>query len=157
VTLGVANVSRGKSPIGATASLLTGVLEGASRLTSHKGAFMRRLVVLIALALGTRAAHANSDLFYLGAGVTEGTLTASNNGYFAFGQPDLTQASWKAFVGVRQLSWLAVDAERIDFGSGNSGSFSNETTDITHITSSAWAVYVVGFLPVPWRTVDVFA
>jgi opacity protein-like surface antigen len=117
---------------------------------------MRKLVVLTALALGTTAAQAADDLFYLGAGVTEGTLTASNNGYFAYGQPDLTKASWKAFVGVHPLSWLAIEAERIDFGSGNAGSFSNEYTDITHVSSSAWAIYAVGFVPVPWRTVDLF-
>jgi hypothetical protein len=40
---------------------------------------MRKLVVLTALALGTTAAQAADDRFYLGAGVTEGTLTASNN------------------------------------------------------------------------------
>jgi hypothetical protein len=123
----------------------------------HREAFiMRRLVWLTALALGATTAQAGTDLFYLGAGVTEGSLTASNNGYLAFGEPELQNTSWTAYAGVRPLSWLALEADRIDFGSGNAGSFSNESTSNTHADASAWAVYAVGFLPVPLPLVDVY-
>jgi outer membrane protein with beta-barrel domain len=118
---------------------------------------MRRLILLTVLALGTTAAQADSGLFYLGAGVTYSSLTANNNGYIAYGTPDLRNNSWKAFAGVRPLNWLAVEADYIDLGSGNSAStFSNESTDTTHADSSAWAAYAIGFLPVTLPVVDFY-
>jgi hypothetical protein len=110
---------------------------------------MRRLVLLTILALGTTAVQADSDLFYVGAGATYSSLTASNNGYIAYGEPELKNTSWKAFAGVRPLKWLVVEAEYIDLGSGSTSYFTNEYTDTTHAESSAWAAYAIGFLPVP--------
>jgi hypothetical protein len=117
---------------------------------------MRRLLLLTVLALGATVARAESGLFYLGAGVTDSSLTANNNGYIAYGTPDLKNNSWKAFAGVRPLNWLAVEADYIDLGSGNSSSFSNEFTDTTHADSSAWAAYAIGFLPVPLPVVNFY-
>ena len=118
---------------------------------------MRRLVLLTVLALGATAARAENGLFYLGAGVTRSSLTASNNGYIAYGQPDLNNTSWTAFAGVRPLNWLAVEADYIDLGSGNSGTTSGDTySQYTHADSSAWAAYVIGFLPLPLPVVDVY-
>lgn len=110
---------------------------------------MRKLVLFTVLALGPTVASTGNSLFYLGAGITYSSLIASNNGYIAYGTPDLSKNSWKAFAGVRPLNWLAVEADYIDLGSGSTSSFSNESTDITHADSSAWAVYAIGFLPIP--------
>jgi Outer membrane protein beta-barrel domain len=118
---------------------------------------MRRVILLTVLALGTTAAHADSGLFYLGAGVTDSSLTANNNGYIAYGTPDLKNNSWKAFAGVRPLNWLAVEVDYIDLGSVSSvTTFNNESTDTTHADSSAWAAYAIGFLPVPLPVVDFY-
>jgi Outer membrane protein beta-barrel domain len=117
---------------------------------------MRRLVLLTVLALGTTAVQADSGLFYLGAGVTDSSLTANNSGYIAYGRPDLKNNSWKAFAGVRPLKWLAVEADYIDLGSGSTTTFSNEYTNTTHADSSAWAAYAIGFLPVPLPVVDFY-
>ena len=116
---------------------------------------MRRLILLTLLALGATAARAETGVFYLGAGVTHSSLTANNNGYIAYGTPDLKN-SWKAFAGVRPLNWLAVEADYIDLGSGETSSFSIEATDTTHAESSAWAAYAVGFLSVPQPVVDFY-
>jgi hypothetical protein len=109
---------------------------------------MRRLIALAVLALGTTAAQADSGLFYLGAGVTHSSLTASNGGYIAYGTPDLKNDEWTAFAGVRPLKWLAVEADYIDLGSGNSAvNIGTSSSNYTHADSSAWAAYAVGFLP----------
>ena len=117
---------------------------------------MRRLIMLTVLAPGTTAAQADSGLFYLGAGVTDSSLTASNNGYIAYGTPDLKNNSWKAFAGVHPLKWLALEADYIDLGSGSTSTLSNESTNTTHADSSAWVAYAIGFLPVPLPVVDFF-
>jgi Outer membrane protein beta-barrel domain len=117
------------------------------------GAFMRKLVLLTVLALGTTAAQADSGLFYVGAGVTDSSLTVYNTGDRA----DLRNKLWTAFAGVRPLKWLAVEADYIDLGSGSSGT--NITTsfaETTHADGSAWAAYVIGYLPVPLPVVDLY-
>jgi outer membrane protein with beta-barrel domain len=118
---------------------------------------MRRLVLLAVLALGTTAAQADSGLFYLGAGVTDSSLTANNGGFIAYAPTDLKHNEWKAFAGVRPLNWLAVEADYIDLGSGSSGSTLSDTfTSYTHADSSAWAAYAIGFLPVPLPMVNFY-
>ena len=115
---------------------------------------MRRPVLLTVLALGTTAAQADSGLFYVGAGVTDSSLTWTG---FPEQPVDLKNNSWKAFAGVRPLKWLAVGADYIDLGNGNSGSQLNDTfTGTVHADSSAWCAYAVGFLPVPLPVVDFY-
>jgi hypothetical protein len=41
---------------------------------------MRRLILLMLLGLGTTAAKADNGLFYVGAGITDTSLTASYGG-----------------------------------------------------------------------------
>ena len=117
---------------------------------------MRKLILLMVLALGATVARAENGLFYLGAGVTHSSLTESYD-YIAYDRTDLKNNSWKAFAGVRPLNWLAVEADYIDLGSGNSGTTIDDTfSSYTHADSSAWAAYAVGFLPVPLPVVDFY-
>ena len=48
---------------------------------------MRKLMLLPVLMLGATVARADNGFFYLGAGFTHSSLTANNNGYFAYGTP----------------------------------------------------------------------
>jgi hypothetical protein len=94
---------------------------------------MRRLILLAALALGATAVQAENGVFYLGAGVTNGSLTDTSNG-------------------------VATDLKNyIDLGSGSNSPFSNTQIITTHADASAWAAYVVGFLPVSLPVVDFYA
>lgn len=105
---------------------------------------MRRLILLTVLALGPTAARAENGLVYLGAGLTDSSLSEVilNNP-----PTDLRSYSWKAFAGVRPLKWLAVEADYIDLGSGSSTIMENFLSSTTHADGSAWAGYAVGFIP----------
>jgi Outer membrane protein beta-barrel domain len=109
---------------------------------------MRKLMLLPVLMLGATVARADNGFFYLGAGFTHSSLTANNNGYIAYGTPDLQNNSWKAFAGVRPLNWLALEADYIDLGSGSSSYSGNTYTNTTHADSSAWTAYAIGIVPV---------
>jgi OmpA-OmpF porin, OOP family len=114
---------------------------------------MRKLILMTVLALGATAARADNDFFYAGAGIVRNSLTGITD---LGGLPDLKNTSWKAFAGVRPLSWLAAEADYIDLGSGNS----TTTTDVGNVSShtdgTAFAAYAVGFLPIPLPVVEIF-
>lgn len=119
----------------------------------HESGFMRKLILVMVLTLGTTAAQAENGLFYLGTGVTTSSLTDNSNGVAT----DLKNTSWKAFAGVRPFKWLAAEVDYIDLGSGSSNPFSNTLIISTQAKASAWAAYVVGFLPVLMPVVDFYA
>jgi hypothetical protein len=106
---------------------------------------MRKLVLLMGLSLAATVARADNGFFYLGAGVVRNSvsdITALG------GLPDIKNTSWKAYIGVRPLDWLAAEGDYIDLGSGDSAS--------SHADGNAVAVYAVGFLPIPLPIVDIF-
>ena len=107
---------------------------------------IRALAVLVTMTLGATAARAENRLFYLGAGVTNGSLTENVGGYVP---TDLKNDSWKAFAGVRPFKWLALEADYIDLGSGSGDVFGNFVNTTSHADASAWAAYAVGVLPLP--------
>jgi hypothetical protein len=114
---------------------------------------MRNLILLTALTLAATAARAENGFFFVGAGVVRNSLTDITS---LGGLPDLKNTSWKAYAGVRPLNWLAGEADYIDLGSGNSSSTSPAGNVSAHADGNAWAVYGVGFLPIPLPIVDVF-
>lgn len=112
---------------------------------------MRRFLLLILLALGAGAAHADNGFFYVGAGISKDKLNGigSSTGCCL---KDLDNTSWKAMAGFRPISLFAVEANYVDLGS--------QTTNFVDVSANAhyhaFAAYAVGFLPVPVPYLDVF-
>ena len=106
---------------------------------------MRRLLLVMVLALGANAARADDGFFYAGGGISKDKLSdiASQGTNFA----DIDSTSWKVFAGFRPLSVFAIEADYLDLGSEDSS---------THTDAKAFAGYAVGFLPIPLPYLDVF-
>ena len=123
---------------------------------------MRRLMPLTLLALSTGVAHADNGFFYVGAGVSHNDVSNISD---LGNQADISGSSWKAFAGIRPMNVFAVEADYMDLGSGNSsfpapvpgscpaGQTCNGTA---HSSSTAYAGYLVGFLPIPLPIVDIY-
>ena len=111
---------------------------------------MRRLLLILALALGASAARADNGFFYVGAGISKDRLSDIVNAGTNFA--DIDSTSWKAFLGFRPVSVVAVEADYLDLGSQTS-SFVNTST---HSDAKAFAGYAVGFLPIPLPFLDIF-
>jgi len=119
-----------------------------------KEAFVRKLILITALALGTTAARADNLLgFYLGAAVGSGSNTVESvHGYTWDADRGL---GFKAMVGLRPISFLGVEADYIDYGSScNCVASSGESL---HSRTDAAALYAVGYLPIPLPFLDIFA
>ena len=123
---------------------------------------MRRFMLLTVLALAAGVAHADNGFFYIGAGASHNDVSNITD---LGNQADISGGSWKAFVGIRPIKTFAVEADYMDLGSGNS-SFAppgpvscppGETCNgSAHSSSTAYAGYLVGFLPIPLPIVDVY-
>jgi hypothetical protein len=110
---------------------------------------MRKLMLLMPLALAAGLAHADNGFFYIGAGVSHNDVSSITElGNFA----DIRGGSWKAFAGVRPINLFAGEVDYFDLGSGNSSLPSGSV----HSDGNALAGYVVGFLPIPLPVVDIF-
>lgn len=109
---------------------------------------MHRLLLGLALALITGAAHADDGWFYLGAGISRDNIKD-----IAATASDLNATSWKVMAGFRPISIVSVEADYLDLGSQSSSFFGNDT----HIKYHAVAGYGVGYLPLPLPFLDVFA
>ena len=111
---------------------------------------MRRLLLVIALALGASAAYADNGSFYIGAAISKDKLSSIAHQGTSFA--DIDGTSWKLYGGFRPMSVFAVEADYLDLGS-------QTRTFVTTTTSSnakAFAGYAVGFLPIPLPFLDVF-
>jgi len=109
---------------------------------------MRRLLPVTVLVLAASAAHADTELLYVGAGISRDNLSA-----IAATNSSLNATSWKALAGVRPISVLAVEADYLDLGSQTRSLFDTST----HLQYKAFGAYAVGFAPIPGaRYLDVF-
>jgi hypothetical protein len=126
-----------------------------------KGAFMRKLVLLMVLTLGATVAQADNASFYLGAGVTSNKLNDILVQGTAF--PDLNKTSLKVFAGFRPISAFAVEADYLDLGSSDrvqgacvQGCCMQACRGFTQSDAQAFAAYALGFLPIPVPLLDVY-
>ena len=118
---------------------------------------MRKLLALIALALGAGVAHADNGLLSLGAGVTNDNLrdiAATNS--------NLNSTNWKVWAGVRPISLFAVEADYIDLGRQTINypptvpACVDNCPISTRFHYKAYMGYAVGFVPIPVPFLDVF-
>ena len=111
---------------------------------------MRKLLLVIALALGAGAAHADDGYFYFGAGVSKDKVSDIVHGGSNF--TDIDSTAWKVYAGFRPVSVLAIEADYFDLGSQTS----TFVATTSHSDANAFAGYAVGFLPIPLPYLDVF-
>jgi len=108
---------------------------------------VRKLLLVMALMLGARAAAAGTTGVYVGAGVTR----AQVDNIFAAGL-NINNTDWKVFAGLRPISPLALEANYLYLG--------NETRSVggsnAHADAKAFAAYAVGFLPLPVPMLDLY-
>jgi Outer membrane protein beta-barrel domain len=118
-----------------------------------------------ALAQDNPFAQANPLGFYVGGSIGESTL---DQGFYDAGADavrdfDKNRLGWKVLVGIRPIAYLGAEAEYIDFGNANLGPSLLDPASGTsggqffgaHGTTSAGALFAVGYLPLPpW--LDVF-
>ena len=109
---------------------------------------MRKVLLLLTLALGAGAARADQGMVYLGAGLSNDNLrdiAATNS--------NLNSTSWKVWGGVRPISLFAIEADYIDLGSQTVTAPGGVAT---HLNYKAFTGYAVGYAPIPIPWVDVF-
>jgi len=117
---------------------------------------MQRLLLSGLLLLTSALAHADDPLFYVGAGISRNKLSEITHSNLSFA--DIDHTSWKALAGVRPLSFLGVEADYMDLGSGSGNLFQpTGEQSSTHSDAKAFAAYAVGFLPVPVPFLDLYA
>ena len=141
----------------------------SSRLENEKirdrsgGQVMRRLLLVIALALCASVAQADNGLFYLGAGVTSNHVDSVGvpgiDNYF----PKISSTSWQVFIGFRPIKLFAVEADYLDLGSSsNTVQTPLSCADIGSCSvawesgAKAFAGYALGFLPIPLPYLDIY-
>jgi hypothetical protein len=114
---------------------------------------MRNLLIAATLALGATAAHAQLPDAYVGAGVSRAQL----DDIFGSGRNfDLNHTAWKAFVGVKPLPFLGVEANYMDLGSESRRFGFAGLSDRGHVDAHAFSAFAVGFVPLPIPIVDIF-
>lgn len=104
---------------------------------------MRKLLLVMVLALGAGVAQADNGMLYIGAGLSNDNLrdiAATNS--------TLSSTNWKVWAGFRPINLFAVEADYIDLGSQDLIS--------THLSYKAFAAYAVGYVPIPVPYLDVF-
>jgi opacity protein-like surface antigen len=124
---------------------------------------MRRLLLLITLALGASATQASSGMFYFGAGITSSHVNTVEQQGFASVFPDLNSTSWQVFAGFRPINRFAFEADYVDLGSQSNTLISAQSCvsggvcGLTRASDAkAFAGYAVGFLPIPLPGLDVY-
>jgi len=108
---------------------------------------------LVSAATAATTAYAQLPDVYVGAGVSQARI----DDIFGRGTDfDLNNAAWKAFVGVKPLPFLGVEANYMDLGSESKRFGFAGFGDRAHADAHAFSAFAVGFLPLPLPFVDIF-
>ena len=103
------------------------------------------LLAATGLAVGLPA-HAGG-FFYIGAGVSSNEVDNIQDSF-----THLNDTSWKAFAGVRPVSWIGGELDYLDLGSQTSSYLGGSTEQ----NADAFAGFAVGYLPIPLPWLDVY-
>src|SRR5712671_2447865 len=113
---------------------------------------MRNLLIAATLPLAaaaTTVAHAQLPGLpdaYVGAGISQARI----DDIFGSGRDfDLNNTAWKAFVGVRPLPFLGVEANYMDLGSESRRFGFGGFSERGHVDAHAFSAFAVGFVPLP--------
>jgi hypothetical protein len=104
---------------------------------------MRKALILCALLFAAGAAHAEENLLYIGAGLTNGTVhnvLATNL--------NLDNSEYKFFAGFKPPGPIGAEIEYLSFGSG--------TSSVAHGSGDAVSIVGMGYIPVVPRFLDVY-
>jgi opacity protein-like surface antigen len=117
-------------------------------------------VLAIGACAASTAALAEDPLgFYVGGGVGESTIRSDDPGYGLPGYYNDHQTAFQAVLGIRPLSFVGAEVEYIDFGQPSySHRHDNDPAyfgDDSH--PRAPVVFGVGYLPIPFPGLDVYA
>jgi OmpA-like transmembrane domain len=115
---------------------------------------MRKVLFAAVLLTGATGAYAQLPDAYVGAGVSQARI----NDIFHSGHDfDLNNTAWKAFVGVRPIPFLGVEANYMDLGSESRRfGFNGPQSSDGHVNAHAFSAFAVGFFPLPVPWLDVF-
>jgi opacity protein-like surface antigen len=115
---------------------------------------MRKFLFPAILLLGATGASAQLPDAYIGAGVSQARV----DNVFGSGRDfDLNNTAWKAFVGIRPIPFLGVEANYMDLGRESHRFGFDGYGDRAHVDAHAFSAFAVGFVPLPLPMVDLFA
>lgn len=113
-------------------------------------------VAWIVLCSESAVAGSDSANFYFGAGLGQSSFQTQFFSYAGFTQTLYAKPiGWKAVVGARPISFLGGELEYLDSGHGHPGPSGQLLSTETHAYGGA--AFIVGYVPLPDRGLDVFA
>jgi hypothetical protein len=112
---------------------------------------MRKFLLAATLLCGATAAYAQLPDAYVGAGISQARIADI---YGSQHDINLNNTAWKAFIGIRPIPFLGVEANYMDLGSETRNYRAGEP--FAHVNAHAFSAFAVGFLPLPLPFVDIF-
>ena len=116
-------------------------------------------LLAVAACGASGAAFADNPLgFYVGAGVGESQIRSDDSYYGYPGYYNDYQFAWQGIVGIRPIRLIGLEAEYIDFGQPyRHNGFYDFNVSGSDSHPKAPALFAVGYLPLPFPFIDVFA
>jgi opacity protein-like surface antigen len=117
---------------------------------------LANLLAIAACGASVAAFADNPVGLYIGAGAGESQIRSDDSRYGFPGYYNDYQTAWQAFVGIRPIKLIGIEATYIDFGQPyrhHNYDFNVSGSD-SHPTAPA--LFAVGYLPIPIPFVDVF-
>jgi hypothetical protein len=98
--------------------------------------------------------------FYIGAGGGWSYLGSNGYGYDNYYNYSDNATAWKGMIGIRPIPPVGLELDYIDFGNPNSNGnyyYGNYLYNGNNVDASATSLFAVGYLPLPFPIIDVFA